>query len=149
MKWYRSQQTKRDTDVIDLRAATRFWCHTHKHTRLQFVAFDMAGSPMWAQAITARRHHTHNPQLSGWHTPHLHARFRRCQNTHTSLSGLIRFSIHARRIDLGITLLRIQPSSGRFPFAECAHVWAVCHYTAWRAGSHPLFWGNRFTSIYV
>lgn len=68
---------KRDTDVIDLRAATRFWCHTHKRTQLQFVAFDMVGSPMWALAIMARWHHTHNPQLSGWHTLHLHARFRR------------------------------------------------------------------------
>ncbi len=58
-----------------------------------------------------------------------------CQNTHTSLSRLIRFSIHASRIGLGITLLRIQPSRGGLP-------WLV-----WRANKDAVFGGNSHLNL--
>ncbi len=58
-----------------------------------------------------------------------------CQNTHTSLSRLIRFSIHASRIGLGITLLRIQPSRGGLP-------WLV-----WRAKKDAVFGGNSHLNL--
>ncbi len=76
---------RRDEDVIDPWVVTRFRCHTHTDTLAQFVVFDMVGSPVWAQAIMVRWHHTHNPQLSCWHTLHLHTRFRCAHTLHVRI----------------------------------------------------------------
>lgn len=61
-RWRRDWSASSDTVSVS---------YTHIDILAQFVAFDMAGSPMWAQAIMVRWQHTHNPQLSGWHTLHL------------------------------------------------------------------------------
>ncbi len=75
----------RDEDVIDPWVVTRFRCHTHTDTLAQFVVFDMVGSLVWAEAIMVRWHHTHNPQLSCWHTLHLHTRFRCAHTLHVRI----------------------------------------------------------------
>ncbi len=113
--------------------------YTHRHTssnccfwhgRVSRVSWgnygEMASHTQPSIILLTHTASPHSLQMRA-HTP--------CQNTHTSLSRLIRFSIHASRIDLGITLLRIQPSRGGLP-------WLV-----WRANKDAVFGGSSHLNL--
>ncbi len=113
--------------------------HTHRHTSSICCFWHGQVSHVSSGNYGDMASHTQPSIIQLTHTASPHSLQMRthtpCQNTHTSLSGLIRFSIHASRIDLGITLLRIQPSRGGL-------LWLV-----WRANKDMVFGGNSCLNL--